>query len=97
MVTTQSEVFLYMHGKHTPESHARDQVARRLKLQQKEAVQSVVRVHPMASAADVTAMSAKASILWKNRVEMKCISPFQEERCTAGSGQGAAPAPPGAR
>ncbi len=53
MVSTETEVFLYTHGKHTPKSHTRDHVTRGLKLQQKEAVQSAVRVHPMASASDV--------------------------------------------
>ncbi len=53
MVTTEREVFLYTHDKHTPDSHSMDHVARDLTLPQKEAVQAAVRMHPMASASDV--------------------------------------------
>jgi hypothetical protein len=46
-------IFLYTYDKHTPESHAAETLARGLTLPQKEAVQTAVRMHPMASATNV--------------------------------------------
>jgi hypothetical protein len=53
LITTPKEVQLFAHGKHTPESHSKDHSLRGLKLAQKAAVASAVRVQPMATAADV--------------------------------------------
>ena len=58
VVTTESDVFLYTHGKHTEDSHSSENTARqesrpRLTLQQQAAVQDVVRSHPMSSSSDV--------------------------------------------
>jgi hypothetical protein len=53
VVTTEREVFLYTDYKHTPDSHSAEQSIPGLTLPQKEAVQSAVRMHPMAGATDV--------------------------------------------
>ncbi len=53
MVTTESEVLLYTIDKHTPESHSAKHAISSLKLPQKAAVQSAVRMHLMASPTNV--------------------------------------------
>ncbi len=40
-------------GKHTPESHANDNVSRGFTLQQRAAIQQVVRANPLASSTEV--------------------------------------------
>jgi hypothetical protein len=75
VVTNESEVFLYTHGKHTPESHQKDQIVRGLKLPQKAAVQSAVRVHPMASASDVR---RSLNLVEKSRRDEVYISPSKK-------------------
>jgi hypothetical protein len=58
VVTTETYVFLYTHGKHNEESHfaettARQQSRTRLTIQQKAAVEPVILSHPMASSSGV--------------------------------------------
>ena len=72
MVTTETHVFLYTHGKHTPESHYTDHTVRGFTLPQKEAVQSSVRMHPMASATDVC---RSLNLVDKKRRDEVYISP----------------------
>ena len=50
---TPKEMHLFAHDKHTPDSHSKDFTVRGLKLPQKAAVASAVRVQPMATSADV--------------------------------------------
>ena len=61
-----------MHGKHTPESHSIDRSIRGLKLPQKAAVASAVRVQPMASATDVR---RSLNIVDKARRDAVYVSP----------------------
>ncbi len=53
VVTNETEVLLYTFDKHTPESHSANHSSRCLKLQQQDAVQAAVRMHPMASSTNV--------------------------------------------
>ncbi len=61
-----------MHGKHKPESHSKDRARRGLKLPQKAAVASAVRVQPMATPADVR---RSLNIVDKARRDEVYISP----------------------
>ncbi len=44
---------LQCQGKHTPESHAKDNVSRGFTLQERAAIQQVVHVNPLASSTEV--------------------------------------------
>ena len=75
VVTTDREVFLYTNEKHTPDSHSMEHTVRGFILPQKQALQSAVRMHPMASATDVR---RSLHLVEKKRREKVYISPSKQ-------------------
>jgi hypothetical protein len=53
VVWQEEDWTLQCQGKHTPESHAKDNVSRGFALQERAAIQQVVRANPLASSTEV--------------------------------------------